>query len=72
MLEVIERAAVGHGGDQGAELQRRHGDAFTEGAHLAHAAEFGRKFLIGEDAEVLALNVVASELAQSELVGVVR
>src|ERR1041385_33118 len=70
VLEVIERAAVGDGGDQRAELQRRHGDAFTKGAHLAYAAEPGCELVIGEGAQVFTGDVEAGKLAQSELVGV--
>src|SRR5262249_2211810 len=46
VLQVEERAPVGDGGDQRAELQRRHGDAFAEAAHLAYTAELGGKFMV--------------------------
>src|SRR5689334_12733397 len=71
MLEVVERASIGHGGDQRAELQGRHGNAFAERAHLAYAAELGGKLRGGEDAEVLAFNVVSGKLTEPELVGII-
>ena len=54
MLQVVKRAAVGDGGNHGAQLQRRHGNAFSEGAHLADAAELGRNLLLRVGAEVFA------------------
>src|SRR5690349_19354897 len=71
MLQVIKRASVGDGRDERAELQGRHGNAFTKRAHLAHAAETGVEFMIGEGAKVLAFNAVTGKLAQTELVGVI-
>src|ERR1700704_1210060 len=71
MLEVIERASVGDGGNQGAELQRRHGNAFTKRAHLAYAAESGVKLMRGEGAKVLAIDTVTGKLAQAKLMGVI-
>ncbi len=67
VLQVVEGAAVGDGGDQSAELQRGHGDALAEGAHAADAALGGGKFVVGILAELLALDVVAGELAEAEL-----
>ena len=71
MLEVVEGSAIGDGGDQRAELEWGHRDAFAEGAHAAYAAAVGGKRLVRIDAKLLAGNVVAGELAESELVGVV-
>src|SRR5438445_11355918 len=71
MLEVIERAAVGDGRDQRAELQRSHGIAFTKRAHCAYATETGVELMRGESAQVLAFNAVTGKLAQTELVGVI-
>src|SRR5581483_11981737 len=39
MLQVIESSAVGDRRNHRTELQRGHGDAFTERAHLANAAQ---------------------------------
>src|ERR1051325_2737496 len=71
MLEVVKRSSVGDGGNQRAELQRRHGNAFTKRAHLAYAAKVGREFMIGEGAEMLAFNPVAGKLTESKLVRVI-
>ena len=71
VLQVVERAAVGDGRDQRAELQRRHGDALAEGAHAAHAALLRRQFLVRIDTKLLAGDVVAGQLAQPKLVGIV-
>ena len=59
------------GGDIGAQLQRSERDALAEAAHAAHAALGGGERLIGIDAQLLAGNVVAGQLAEAELVGVV-
>ena len=71
MLQVVERSAVGECGHIGTELQRGQRDALAEAAHAAHAALGGGQFLVGIDAELLAGDVVAGQLAQAELVGVV-
>ena len=71
VLEVIKRASVGDGGNQRAELQRRHGNAFTKRAHLAYAAETGVELMIGEGAEMLAFNAVTGKLTESKLVRVI-
>src|ERR1051326_1404040 len=71
MLEVIERATVGDGRDERAELQRSHGNAFTKRAHLAYATKTGVELMRGEGAEVLAFNAVTGQLAQSKLVRVI-
>src|ERR1700739_185916 len=71
MLEVVERSAVGDGGYKRAELQRRHGYALSEAAHAAHAAFGCGKRLARIFAELLALDVVPSQFAQTELRGVV-
>src|SRR5262249_12186989 len=70
MLQIIERAAVSNRRDQGSELKRSQGDTLAVRAHLAHAAEPGIDFPLRKDAQVLALDVITSELAQSELVSV--
>src|SRR5262249_22066422 len=70
VLKKKELTAVSNGGDQRAELQRRHGDAFTEAAHLTYAAELGCEFLIRKGAKLLALNVVSGKLTETELVRV--
>src|SRR6266851_1236215 len=46
MLQVVERATVSDGGNHGAQLERRHGNALSEGAHLAYTAELGRNLLL--------------------------
>ena len=71
MLQVVKRSAVRNRGDHRSQLQGGHRDAFAKGAHLAHAAELGGNLLVGVYAQVLALNVVAGQLAQSKLVRVV-
>ena len=71
MLQVVERTAVGNGRDQRAKLQRGHGDALAEGAHAAHTALRGGQFGVGIDSKLFAGDVVAGQLAQAELVGVV-
>ena len=71
MLEVVEGSAVGDGGHIGAQLQRGQRDALAEAAHAAHAALGGGKLLVGIDAQLFAFNVVAGQLAQAKLVGVV-
>src|SRR6185369_916934 len=70
MLEVIERPAVGDGGNQRAELQRSHGNAFTKRTHLADAAKTGVELTRGERAKVLTFNAVTGKLSQSELMGI--
>src|SRR6266404_5852193 len=70
MLQVVKRAAIGDGRYQRAQLQRRHGDAFTKRAHLAHAAQAGWQLARGKYSKVLAFNVVTGQFAQAELVGV--
>ena len=71
MLQIVERSAVGDGGHKCAQLQRRHRNALPEAAHAAHAAFGAGNRLIGILAELLAVNVVAGQLAQAELRGVV-
>src|SRR5438270_1969613 len=58
MLEVIERASVGDGGNQRAELQRSHGNAFTKRAHFADAAKAGIELMRGKNSSMLALNAI--------------
>src|SRR6185437_16850759 len=70
MLQIVKRAAVGDRGYHGAQLQRRHGNAFSEGAHFAYATQPGRNLVLRISAEVFALNVVSGQFTQSELVGV--
>ena len=71
MLQVVEGSAVGDGGHQSAQLQRRHGNALAEAAHAAHAALGCGYRLIRIDAQLLARDVVAGQLAEAELRGVV-
>src|SRR5579872_2379891 len=63
VLQIIECSTVGNGGDHRAELQRGHGDAFTEGAHLSHSAFARGNYLIGILTELLAGNVISSKFA---------
>src|SRR5215472_9684208 len=70
MLQIIEGAAVCNSRDQGTKLQRSQGDTLAVRAHLAHAAEPGINFPVRKDAQMLAFDIVTSELAQSELVSV--
>ena len=53
------------------ELQRRHGNAFTERAHLAYPAQLGRNLLFRIGAQLFVRDVVTRHFAQSILVGVV-
>src|SRR5260370_15868081 len=69
MLQIVQRASVSDGGDQCAQLQRRHGDAFAERTHLTDTPEPGVNFVRRKYAEMFALNVVASQLAQPKLAG---
>ena len=71
VLQVVEGSAVGESSHVGAQLQRGHGDALAEAAHAAYAAFRCGKRLVGIDAQLLALNVVAGQFAEAELVGVV-
>src|SRR4051794_26510176 len=71
MLQVIERASVGDSRNQRAELQRRHGNAFTKRTHLADAAQTGVKLMRGKNSSVLAFNAVTGKLAQSKPVRVI-
>ena len=61
MLHVIERSAVGDGGNHGSQLQRGHGNAFAERAHFANAAQLRGNYFIRIGSGVLAGNVVAGE-----------
>ena len=70
VLQVVKRAAVGDGGNHGSQLQRRHGDAFSEGAHFPYATELGRNLFLRVGAHLLARDFVSREFAQSVLVGV--
>ena len=70
MLQVVESAAIGDRGNHGTQLQRRHGNTFSERAHLAYAAKLRRNFVLRISSEVLAFNVVSGQFAQAELVGV--
>ena len=71
MLQVEERAAVGDRRNQGAQLQRSHRNTFAERAHLANAAQSGRDFLFRISAELFAVNLVAGQFTESELVSIV-
>ncbi len=71
MLQVVERATIGNRRNHGAQLQRGHGDAFAEGAHLADAAEFLRNHFVGITAQLLARDVVPGEFAEPVFVSVV-
>ena len=71
MLHVVKRPAVGDRRNHRSQLQRRHGYALSKRAHLPHAAQFRRDFLLGINAEVLAVDVVTRQLAQSKLVRVI-
>ena len=71
MLQIVEGSAIGDGGNEGAELQRGERDALAEAAHAADAALRVGNCLVGILAQLLALDVVAGQLAEAELVGVV-
>ena len=71
MLEVIEGSPVGDGGDKGSELEGGERDALSEAAHAADAAFRGGDGLVRILAELFAVDVVAGQLAEAELVGVV-
>ena len=71
MLEVVEGSTVGDGGDECSELERGERDALAEAAHAADAAFRGGDGLVGILAELLTFDVVAGQLAEAELVGVV-
>src|SRR6185312_16095831 len=71
MLQVIKRAAVGNGRDQGAQLQWGHGNAFAKRAHSAYSAVLGGNHMVGILAQLLSGDVVTRQLTQAELVGVI-
>ena len=71
MLQVVKRSTVGNRGHQRSQLQRRHRDTLTEGAHAADAAFLFGQHLLGVDAQLLTGNVPASQFAQAEGVRVV-
>src|SRR5437016_402439 len=72
MLQVVHGAAVCHRCDQRSQLQRRHGNAFAEGAHLPYPAQLRGNLFLGINTRLLTLNVITGELAQSVTTGIVR
>src|SRR5262249_43808083 len=69
VLQVIQRPAVGHSGNQGRELQRRLLDLFAETAEHRHAAILWRH--IREPTRLLARDIETGLFAVSEQAGVV-
>ena len=70
MLQVIKRAAIGDGRNHRTQLQRGHGDAFAERAHLPYATQLRRDLFFGINSHLLARDVVSRQLAQAELMRV--
>src|SRR4051812_613212 len=70
MLEIIKRSTVCDRGGQGAQLQRRHGNAFAVAAHFSYATVLRSRSDSRECAEVLAFDVVPRHLAHAVLVRV--
>ena len=71
VLQVIESSAVGEGGHISAQLHRSKRNALTKAAHAGHATLGCGQFRVRIDAQLFAFNVVAGQLAQAELGGVV-
>ena len=69
ILQVVERAAVGDGGKQRCQFERRQRDAGTEAGHHAHAF---RRRRFGQHAGLLGIQIERRLLAQTEQLGVVR
>ena len=69
VLQIVHGAAIGDGAEQGGEFQGRHGNAGAEAGHHTDAAVLG--FFQGEEAGLLAGDIEAGFLAESEHFGVV-
>src|SRR6185437_11770132 len=64
ILQVVHGAAVGDGGDDGSQLQRRDFNSFTEAAHPRDTAVYRR--LRGEKTRLLASDVVTGAFTEAE------
>src|SRR5258708_24436283 len=70
MLQEIQRAAVGDGRDQRAELERRHGNAFAIGTQAADAALARGRLMSWKYTGMFTRDIQARKFAQPELPGV--
>ena len=71
MLQIIQRASIGDGGNQRSQLQRSHRNTLAEGTHASDSTLGLRQNMRGIDAELLARNVIAGQFSQAKHVGVV-
>src|SRR5215467_11626476 len=71
MLQIIECSTVGDRRNHRAQLQRSHGDAFAERAHLTNTAELFGYHRIWVLTELLTRNVISSQFAKTILMGIV-